>query len=938
MDVIPAIASNESLTPFLFIVLNPVMLHNHFLHPAIRPANRLQYALFNSAPHVMIATDNQGTIQAFNAAAEKLLGYSAEEVIGRLTPVVFHDSTELWQDSNYQQGREYHLIQPGVEVLVSKARQGMVHEQEWTYRCKNGDRILVWLSVAPIQDENNMLLGFLFSAQDITAQRRAEIATKKTELHFRQMVGNVPGMIYQHICHKDGTDYFPFVGCNCFSIFEVEPTDIQKNANTLWEMVDPDDLRAFRRNSALAAQLLQTYETELRIVTPTGCVKWIQSIAHPTMQPNGDIIWDGVMIDISNRRKLEQERDRFFNLPLDILAVLHLNGVFRQVNTAVMDILGYSIQEFQSQPLPELVHPDDQEATRKALERLSQGSTAFFENRCRCHDGSYKWLSWKAIPVPEENLVYAIGRDVTVNKTAEMASRQLNHELENRVQERTVELQKAHQELSFLIENFQLAAIEWDADFRVQRWSPEAEKLFGWGADNIVGKAPYDWKFIYEADQAIANETIQALLHGTASRGMYSIRNYTADQSIVYCDWFHSALVDETGKLVSVLSLVLNITERKQAEEDLKASQHRFSTAFNRSPAALSITTFPEGIQLDVNESWVLSTGYSREEAIGRQSSDLRFWEFPLEQQQFIQTLSEQGSVRNLLMHSRIKSGEIRKILLSSDLIELDGRSCLLNSAIDITEQKHAEDKVLQALERERELGELKTQFITNTSHEFRTPLTTILGSAELLDSVRQNLTEEKKRKHCDRIRFAVKHMTQLLDDVLIVSKAEAGKLPFDPIRIELTAFCRNLVEDLKSGIGKDCTIHFSSQTEPIMGEFDEKLLRQVLENLISNAVKYSPQGQPVYFELRETQETAEFRVQDKGIGIPDAEIPHLFEPFQRASNVGGISGTGLGLSIVKKAVELHQGIITVNSHVGQGSLFTVIMPRCTQSGDRKDS
>ncbi|MDX2231593.1 MAG: PAS domain S-box protein [Leptolyngbyaceae cyanobacterium bins.349] len=1193
------------------------MLHSHFLNPVFRPANQLQYSTFASVPYAMIATDNQGTIQAFNPAAEKLLGYSAKEVIGRLTPVVFHDPTELRQAFNYQRTKEYHLFQPGVEVLVSKARQGIIQEQEWTYLNKSGDRLLVWLSVAPLQDEHQTLLGFLFIARDITAQRHAEIAAKRTELHFRRMVGNVPGMIYQQVYRQDGSSYFPFVGYNCFSIFEVEPKEIQKNASILWEMVHPDDLLTFKITSTLSAQQLQTCETELEVTTPSGCIKWIQTIARPTLQPNGDVIWDGVMIDISDRKKLEAERDRFFNLPLDILGVIHANGVFRQVNTAVTEILGYSIPEFQAQSFLELIHPEDQAQTSQAFERLCQGTTQFFENRCRCRDGTYKWLSWKAVAVPEENLFYAIGRDVTDKKAAETASHQLNHELEIRVQAHTAELKKAYQELSFLIENFQLAVIEWNADFQVQRWSPEAEKLFGWGTRNVVGKSPLDWNFVHEEDHAIANETIQALLNGTQTRGMYSIRNYTREQKIVHCDWFHSALVDESGKLVSVLSLVLDATERKQAEEELKASQHRFATAFHRSPAALSITSFPEGMQLDVNEGWVQSTGYTREEAIGKKSRDLKFWQFETEQEEFIRQLREQGSVRNMLIHSRIKGGEIRKILLSSDLIELEGKSCLLNSAIDITEQKqveelltqqlaaieasadgiaildanerytylnkahaelfgfqnvqdllgrtwrelydaseiqrfeqdvfpvflqqgawrgeaiaqkrdgsplpqdvtltrlenggltcicrditerkafeaelqrsyddlenrvqertealrnansylheqmalrealtkelaqsedafrqsearlqaflgHAEavislkdiegryllvnqkflntynltqdqvigktakdlfsdaqvqliestdqkvirtgmsieyerlipleqtsltylslkfplidsqgtpyaigcistditarkqveDKVIQALEREKELGELKTRFITNTSHEFRTPLTTILGSAELLDANRQKLTPEKMIKHCDRIKLAVKHMTRLLDDVLIISKAEAGKLPFAPEDFNLTAFCSNLVEDLQAGIINQTTIHFSSPTQPIIGKFDQKLLRQVLENLISNAVKYSPPGSTVLFELSTTPDTITFRVQDSGIGIPQADIPHLFEPFQRASNVGTISGTGLGLSIVSKAVELHRGRITIESHEGQGSLFTVTIPR----------
>lgn len=244
----------------------------------------------------------------------------------------------------------------------------------------------------------------------------------------------------------------------------------------------------------------------------------------------------------------------------------------------------------------------------------------------------------------------------------------------------------------------------------------------------------------------------------------------------------------------------------------------------------------------------------------------------------------------------------------------------------DSNESKRVAAEISKVLEKEKELSLLKSSFITMTSHEFRTPLTTILSSAEILEFYSYKLTEEKKISHLHRIQVAVKHMTELLNDVLLIGKAEAGKLEFEPVQLNLIQLCLDLVEDIQ--ISTDIhTITFRSQgqcTNPCM---DEKLLRHILVNLLSNAIKYSPQNSFVHFDLVCNQEVVTFQVRDEGIGIPVADQAKLFTPFYRASNVDTISGTGLGLAIVKKSVDLHNGKLTVESKVGVGTTFRVTIP-----------
>lgn len=231
------------------------------------------------------------------------------------------------------------------------------------------------------------------------------------------------------------------------------------------------------------------------------------------------------------------------------------------------------------------------------------------------------------------------------------------------------------------------------------------------------------------------------------------------------------------------------------------------------------------------------------------------------------------------------------------------------------------------ALEKEKELNELKSRFISITSHEFRTPLTTILGSAELLEHYSHKWSQEKKLVHFKRIHSNVQHLVQLLNDVLIIGQAEAGKLEFNPEPLDVVQFCCSLVEELQLSGGSEHTIAFSCQLPDLKGCLDEKLLRHILSNLLSNAIKYSPTGSTVKFKLVGQNGQAIFQIQDEGIGIPEEDQQHLFESFHRAKNVVNIPGTGLGLTIVKRSVDLHGGKISVKSEVGVGTTFTVTIP-----------
>lgn len=232
------------------------------------------------------------------------------------------------------------------------------------------------------------------------------------------------------------------------------------------------------------------------------------------------------------------------------------------------------------------------------------------------------------------------------------------------------------------------------------------------------------------------------------------------------------------------------------------------------------------------------------------------------------------------------------------------------------------------ALEKERETSELKSRFIAIASHEFRTPLTSILLSCDTLRLYSHKLTEEKKHKLFAQIQSSVKHLNQVVEDVLHIGKAQAGKLQFNPVPLHLPNFCTELVEQLQLCAGENYQLNFVSHSyqTPHLPLIDEKLLRQILTNLLTNAIKYSPQGGKIQFDLMCNNNNIIFCIQDQGIGIPKEDQTQLFTSFFRCSN-SNLPGTGLGLTIVKGAVELHGGQITVESEEGQGTTFTVILP-----------
>ncbi|MEZ4829740.1 MAG: PAS domain S-box protein [Bacteroidia bacterium] len=254
---------------------------------------------------------------------------------------------------------------------------------------------------------------------------------------------------------------------------------------------------------------------------------------------------------------------------------------------------------------------------------------------------------------------------------------------------------------------------------------------------------------------------------------------------------------------------------------------------------------------------------------------------------------------------------------------------------VEIKERKQAEQALLQnqkkiqtALEKERELNELKSRFVSMASHEFRTPLATILSSISLVTRYDGKDHADKRDKHINRIKSNVRHLTNILNDFLSLSKLEEGVIEINPEVFSLPEWIKELAEELEEQKKAGQKFFYSHTGTETTVELDPHLLKNILFNLISNAIKYSPENKEIFITTDLNAETLTLTIEDQGMGIPEADQPYMFERFFRAKNAINIQGTGLGLSIVKRYIDLMKGEISFVSNYGKGTIFTIKIPR----------
>jgi PAS domain S-box-containing protein len=413
------------------------------------------------------------------------------------------------------------------------------------------------------------------------------------------------------------------------------------------------------------------------------------------------------------------------------------------------------------------------------------------------------------------------------------------------------------------------------------------------------------------------------------------LKNKAKDGTIYWVDTTIVPFLDEKNKPYKYLAIRTDITERKRSAEEHLLNEERYRNLYENSIVAMVTYNLVTGKATEVNDMAVEVCGYdSKEDFLENFNPAIHYVNGP-DRRKLLNTLMTEGEIKSEIFEVKKKNGSPFWVKVFLKLYA--DRTMAQAVIIDVTQQvryhEELEDKVeartlelTASLQREQAMNEMKSRFVSIASHEFRTPLSTILSSVSLVAAYPKEDQEAKRNKHIDRIKTSVKNLTGILNDFLSLEKLEQGKVEIIRQPVDIPQVAADLKDDLNGMLKAGQGINFDHAGD-LEITLDKKILRHVLQNLLSNAIKYSGENSEITFTTAISDGFLTITVRDEGIGIPEEEQTHLFGEFFRAKNVAGIQGTGLGLNIVKRYVELLNGIINFESRPGAGTTFTVVFP-----------
>ncbi|MBH8574449.1 PAS domain S-box protein [Nostocaceae cyanobacterium CENA369] len=801
---------------------------------------------------------------------------------------------------------EYHIIEP---LLKADDKQ-------------------VWLETTkvPLHDGEGNVVGILGTFEDITERKQVQDALKKSEERFRFLAESIPQQVW--IAEANGN--IEYVNQRTLDYFACTQEELLGWEWQKW--IHPEDWPRCLDCWQTSLVTGTPYEIEFRWQRAADkSYRWHLARALPLRDRHGKIInWFGTNTDIHERVSAEtalRESERRYQTIASVSPVgifcTDAEGNCLYVNERWCEIAGLTKAAGIGRSWIAAIHPQDRERVASEWNQAVTGKRPFrLEYRYQRPDGGVTWVFGQAVAeltdIGEVNAYVGTIADISQQQAA-------LHEL------RQTEAALRHSEERF--RNLVEASSDWvwevDENATYTYVSPKVRDILGYEPQAVLGKTAFELMPPEEAERVC-----QVFTQIAATQQPFTCLeniNIHQDGRLVVLETSGVPVFDVAGKFRGYRGIDRDITTRKHSEIALLASQQRLQYLLSSSPAVIYTAKTSEdfgGTFVSENVSAML--GYKAQETI----EDSRFWASHIHPEDAPYVLAKlakipqhgQYQLEYRFLH---KDGTYRWLYDQGKLVrdETGNPLELVGYMADITNRKQLEQELRLSLEKEKELSELKSRFVAMTSHEFRTPLSTILSSSELLEHYRHNWSEEKQLIHLHRIQTAVKRMTEMLNDILIVGKVEAGKLEFRPKSFDLVAYCRHLTEETRLNFSNQQVTEFISQYESMPCYMDDKLLGHILGNLLSNAIKYSPVNSTIKFTLTCQQGQAIFKIQDWGIGIPPEDLPHLFESFYRAHNVGNILGTGLGLAIVKRCVDIHKGEIFVTSTLGVSTLFTVILP-----------
>ncbi len=617
------------------------------------------------------------------------------------------------------------------------------------------------------------------------------------------------------------------------------------------------------------------------------------------------LLYEKVQKELAERKKAEEKYRNLFDNAYDAIITTDLEDRFTSWNKAAEKLFGWTAQEVTGKKLTALIVPEDVRSERDEIVHNALTGMTFtgIETVRLRKDGTMMDVSLTISPIlnGDKKVIGLSGiiRDITERKRAEEA------------------LRASEARLQLQIDRMPIGCIFWDTRFRVLSWNPAAEGIFGFKASEVIGKHPYDIIVPREAQPQV-DIIWKRLLEGDTTAHSVN-ENIAKDGRTIICSWSNTPL-KENGAVIGVLSMVQDITERKRAEEALKIALRDWQNTFNAIADGVFILD-QEGRIIKSNGVFERMTGINTENVIGQYCYEI-IEDCPFKQM-------KQTGMRESIEFEDRERGLWFQVTVDPIYNESGEIINAVHIIRNVTELKKAEVTRFENIQLVL-ANKAKSDFLAHMSHELRTPLNSIIGFSELLMQKTIGELNKPQERYIDNVLKSSKHLLALINDILDLSKVEAGKIELVIGKISVPETIDEAVTLVKERAMKHHVVIKKDVDPQLEIEADKQRFKQILFNLLSNAVKFSkPEGGTATITAKKEDDIARISVSDTGIGIREENMKKLFTEFEQLDPdiTRKYGGTGLGLAITKKLVDLHGGKLWAGSTYGEGSTFTFILP-----------